>query len=69
MASTSNHQPSSPSTPVVNTTHFESSQNPNKIKHRNILKRMFGKLHASPFIYTDELKQYSINGGTVITKK
>ncbi|CAF0760565.1 unnamed protein product [Adineta steineri] len=45
-------------------------------KHRNIFQRFFGKLHATPFVYTDELKQYSINGGnvnnngrTVLTKK
>jgi hypothetical protein len=44
-----------------------------KAKHNSIFNRLFGNLHAKPFIYTDELKQYSVNGcyngRTVITKK
>jgi hypothetical protein len=40
-------------------------QIPRKIKRRNLFHRLFGKLHATPFIYTDELKQYSVNGCNV----
>jgi hypothetical protein len=82
MASESNSQPSSSplfQSPTMNSSDYQneiSLQIPHPIKHRNIFQRMFGKLHATPFIYTDELKQYSVNGSnvnnngrTVITKK
>ena len=32
-----------------------SLQIPHQIKRRNIFQRIFGKLHATPFVYTDEL--------------
>lgn len=82
MASESNSQPSvlPPSyLPMMNSSdsHQEiTSGVSRKTKHRTIFHRLFGKLHATPFIYTDELKQYSVNGcnasnngRTVITKK
>lgn len=76
MASESNSQPSSiPSSqsPIMNSSDYR--QIPHKLKHRNLFHRVFGKLHATPFIYTDELKQYSVNGCNVnnnrgtVTKK
>jgi hypothetical protein len=82
MASKSNFQTSSfpPSqSPIMNSSDYHDEIPSNiqrKNKHRNIFHRIFGKLHAAPFIYTDELKQYSVNGcnvnnngRTVIKKK
>jgi hypothetical protein len=76
MASESNAQPSSliPSqSTIMNSSDYHAI--PRKIKRQNLFHRIFGKLHARPFIYTDELKQYSVNGcnvnnngRTVITK-
>jgi hypothetical protein len=72
MASESSSQPSQ--SPIMNSS--DCSTIPCQIKRRNLFKRIFGNLHATPFIYTDELKQYSVNGchvnnkrRTVITKK
>jgi hypothetical protein len=66
MTSESNCQPSSlpsSSSPVMNSSDYH--QIPQKSKRRNLFYRIFGKLHATPFIYTDELKQYSVNGCNV----
>jgi hypothetical protein len=63
MASESNSQPSASQSTIINSNEYHTI--PEKIKRRNIFQRIFGKLHATPFIYTDELKQYSINGCNV----
>ncbi len=66
MASVSNCQPSSPtSSPSLVMNSSDYHQTPHKSKRRNLFHRIFGKLHATPFIYTDELKQYSVNGCNV----
>jgi hypothetical protein len=66
MASESNPQPSSPESPsAIMNSNENQPEIPPKNKYRNVWRRVFGKLRATPFIYTDELKQYSVNGSNV----
>ena len=58
MASESNMQPSR--TPIMNSNDYRTTLD--QLKRRNLFQRLFSKLHATPFIYTDELKPYSVNG-------
>ena len=58
MASESNCQPSN--SPIMNSSDYRTTSR--QIKPLKLFQRFFGKLQAKPFIYTDELKQYSVNG-------
>lgn len=58
MASESNSQPSN--SPMNSNDYCTTSH---RIKpSKKLFQRFFGKLQAKPFIYTDELKQYTVNG-------
>lgn len=74
MASKSSFQPSSSSTSqqIIDSdiSHNEILlENMRPKKHKSILHRLFGNLHAPQITYGDELKQYSINGYYTNNKK
>lgn len=63
MASESNCQPSkSP----MNSSDYRTTSH--RIKPTKLFRRFFGKLQAKPFIHTDELKQYTVNGPRINKK-
>ncbi len=61
MESESNSEPSQ--SPIMNSSDYRTISR--QSKRQNLFQRIFNKLHATPFIYTDELKQYSVNGSYV----